>query len=132
MVSRGGTSIARTGGPIMAFTTYQDLKDAMDAWLGHTLFQSRYDDCITLFEAAAARCLRVRPMEAVTTLTPSSGSVALPADYLGWRRATVTNSPTIDLVYVHPSYLKSLFPTGQAGIPRHFTIEASKLVTLAA
>jgi hypothetical protein len=111
----------------MSITTNSELQSAMTTWLGHTLFATQYPDFITLFEAAAARRLRVRPMEAVAT--PASGTVALPADYLGWRRATWTGSPRNELVYVHPSYLKALYPTGQTGIPRHFTIEPWQLVT---
>lgn len=113
----------------MAITTYAELKAAIGSWLGHELFVDRYADFITLFEAAACRRLKVRPMETVTTLTPSSGAAALPADYLGWRRATVMGTPRVDLTYVHPSYLQALYPTGLAHTPRHFTIEASALKT---
>jgi hypothetical protein len=68
-------------------------------------------------------------MEMLATLAPSSGSAALPADYLGWRRATVTSTPRVELSYVHPSYLQALYPTDLVRKPRHFTIEASTLKT---
>src|SRR5262245_55322242 len=113
----------------MPITTYAELKTAIGAWLGHELFADRCADFITLFEAAACRRLKVRPMEAVTTLTPSAGSAALPADYLGWRRATATSTPRVELTYVHPSYLQALYPSGLTAAPRHFTIEASALKT---
>jgi hypothetical protein len=113
----------------MAITTYAEFKTAIGSWLGHELFADRYADFITLFEAAACRRLKVRPMEAVTMLTPSAGAAALPADYLGWRRATVTSTPRVELTYVHPSYLQALYPSGLTDTPRHFTIEASALKT---
>jgi len=113
----------------MSITTYTELKSAIGSWLGHELFADRYGDFITLFEAAACRRLKVRPMETLTTLTPSSGAAALPADYLGWRRATVMSAPRVELTYVHPSYLQALYPTGLTRAPRHFTIEASALKT---
>jgi len=113
----------------MAITTYAELKAAIGSWLGHELFADRYGDFITLFEAAACRRLKVRPMETVVTLTPSAGMAALPSDYLGWRRATVISSPRIELTYVHPSYLQAHYPTDLARKPHHFTIEASTLKT---
>lgn len=113
----------------MAITTYAEIKTAIGSWLGHELFADRYADFIVLFEAAACRRLKVRPMETMTTLTPSSGAAALPADYLGWRRATVTSTPRVELTYVHPSYLQALYPAGLSDAPRHFTIEGSALKT---
>jgi hypothetical protein len=113
----------------MSIATFAELKTAIGSWLGHELFADRYGDFITLFQAAACRRLKVRPMEMLTTLTPSFGAAALPADYLGWRRATVTSTPRTELTYVHPSYLQALYPTGLSDLPRHFTIEASALKT---
>jgi hypothetical protein len=113
----------------MSIANFAELKTAIGSWLGHELFADRYNDFITLFEAAACRRLKVRPMEMLTTLAPSFGATALPADYLGWRRATVTSTPRIELTYVHPSYLQALYPAALSDLPRHFTIEASALKT---
>jgi hypothetical protein len=63
----------------------------------------------------------------VATLTPSSGVVALPADYLAWRRVTWTGQFPRELEYVHPSYLHALYPTLPAGVPRLFTVEGGNL-----
>lgn len=115
----------------MAITTYAELQTAITSWMGRddAAFTAAVPDLITLFEAYAARRLKVRPMETVANLTPSSGSAALPADYLGWLRATVLSASRIDLTYVHPSYLQALYPTGISDPPRFFTIEASSLKT---
>jgi hypothetical protein len=111
----------------MAITTYAELKTAVENWLDHTLFTARVPEFIALFEACANRRLRARQMETSTNLTPSDGSVALPADYLAWRRVTWTGSTRVDLEYVHPSYLQAAYPTSPADVPRIFTIEGSTL-----
>lgn len=103
-------------------TTYQTLQDAMTALLGHTLQVANYPTIIQLFESAANRRLRVRQQEALTSLSTTSGSVALPADYLSWRRVFWAGSAKIELEYVQPSYLVGSFPTLPAGTPSIFTI----------
>jgi hypothetical protein len=111
----------------MAIGNYLELKTAIENWLDHTLFTARVPEFIALFEATANRRLRVREQEASATLTPSSGSVALPADYLAWRRVTWTGSRRVELQYVHPSYLQAAYPSSPVDLPRVFTIEGSTL-----
>ena len=111
----------------MAITTYSELQAAVGNWLDHSLFAARIPEFIALFEAAANRRLRVREQEAATTLTPSAGTAALPADYLAWRRVTWTGSPRVELQYVHPSYLQAAYPSTPSARPRVFTIEGSTL-----
>lgn len=112
----------------MAFTTYAELQTAIASWLARDDLTSNIPDFITLFEAQAARKLRVRPMETTATLTPSSGTAALPTGYLGHRRLTWTGSPLAELMYVHPTYLRALYPTTPSGTPAHFTIEAGNIL----
>ena len=95
----------------MAITTYAELQAAIGNWLDHGLFAARTPEFIALFEAAANRRLRVREQETSTTLVPSAGAVALPADYLMWRRLTWTGSTRVELQYVHPSYLQAAYPS---------------------
>jgi hypothetical protein len=111
----------------MAITTYTELQTAIGNWLDHSLFTTRVPEFIALFEACANRKLRARQMEISTNLTPSSGSVALPSDYLSWRRVTWTGSTRVELEYVHPSYLQAAYPTSPVDVPRIFTIEGSTL-----
>src|SRR5947207_3353898 len=108
----------------MTIATYSDLQTAVGNWLDHSLFAARVPDFIALFEAAANRRLRVRQQEALASLTPASdGTVALPADYLAWRRVTWIGQPRNELEFVHPSYFQAVFPTRPADVPRFFTIE---------
>jgi len=111
----------------MAITTYAELQTAIGNWLDHSLFAARVPEFIGLFEAAANRRLRVREQETSTPLTPSAGSVALPSDYLSWRRVTWTGANRVDLQYVHPSYLQAAYPSSPLDVPRVFTIEGSTL-----
>ncbi len=112
----------------MPFTTYVELNAAIADQLARSDLTAQIPDFVTLFEAEANRELfRHRLTETSTTLTPSAGDVALPSDYMGWRRVTWTGSPVVELNYVHPSMLKAYYPTSPAGIPAMFTIEGSTL-----
>ena len=111
----------------MSIATYAELRTAVENWLDHALFSARVPEFIALFEAAANRRLRVRQQEASSALTPSLGTVALPGDYLAWRRVTWTGAPRVELQYVHPSYLQAAYPSSPADVPRIFTIEGSTL-----
>src|SRR6478609_4410163 len=115
----------------MSLTNYSDLTSAIGTWTARSSVYTagNYSDFTTLFEAWANRTLRVRQMETSTTLSPVSGSVALPADYLQWRRVAWEGSPRIELQYVHPSSLSSYYPTLQSISPSLFTIEGANLET---
>src|SRR5882672_2940390 len=111
----------------MPIQTYSDLQTAVASWLARADLAANIPDFITLFEAVANRRLRVRQMETVATLTPSSGAAALPADYLTWRRVTWTGATPRELEYAHPSYLRALYPSAPSGTARLFTIEGATL-----
>src|SRR3990167_854808 len=112
----------------MAITTYSEIKTAVATWLARDDLANPIVDFVTLFEAAANRRLRVRQMEASADLTPASGEVALPSDYLAWRRVTWTGSTRVELEYAGPSWLQAAYPDTPAGTPKYFTIEGSTLL----
>jgi hypothetical protein len=56
----------------MSLSTYSDLTAAIDAWLGHNLFDSQASTFVELFESTANRRLLTRQMEATTILVPSN------------------------------------------------------------
>jgi hypothetical protein len=58
----------------MTISTYSDLTAAIDAWLGHSLFDAQAATFVQMFEAAANRRLRVRQQEATAILVPSNPS----------------------------------------------------------
>src|SRR5437899_1662880 len=105
----------------MGLANYADLQAALDGWLDHALFSSRYADFVSLFEGTANRRLRVRQMEATASLVPdASGNATLPGDYLAWRRVTRTGPTRTELAFVHPSYLQAAYPSRPADVPRIF------------
>ena len=78
----------------MAIVNYGDLKTELNRLLAHPRFISDYDNQVIKFEASANRRLRVRQMETSTSLTTTSGDVALPSDYLVWRTIKVRYKQT--------------------------------------
>lgn len=71
--------------------------------------------------------LRVREMEAVATLTPSSGAVTLPADYLQYIRVVEDASIRRELKYVTATYTDQAYPDRSGGLACDFTIIGSSL-----
>jgi hypothetical protein len=108
--------------------SYTDLQTQIANFLARDDLNAFIPDFITLFEAAAARKLKVRLQESTTTLTPVSGVAALPSDYLGYRRVTWTGSPNHELDYVTPPVWSNTYPLDSAaGTPIVFTIEGGNL-----
>lgn len=110
----------------MALASYADLQTQVGNWLARDDLVTFIPDFIRLFEAAAARRLKVRPQETTATLTPVSGVATLPSDYLGFRRVTWTGQPIHELDYVAPPIYAGYLNDG-ASIPIVFTIEGTNL-----
>jgi len=114
----------------MPFATYANLKTAVQTWLdpSDAGFTGNLDDMVTLFEACANRRLRVRQQLTTATITPDAdGLVALPSDYLEWKRVTWLGSPLHELEYVEPDYLKAAYPDEPGDTPRVFSVEGANL-----
>jgi hypothetical protein len=110
----------------MLITNLGSLKAELARYMFHQRFQPDYDTAVQNFEALANRRLRVRPMEAVTSLTTINGETAIPADYLLWRTVLwAGRTPYPELEYVHPAYLRSTWVETDHGDPKIFTIEAN-------
>ena len=114
----------------MSFSSYGDLQDRIADQLARSDLTAQIPDFITLFEAAAARKLRIRPMETQTSLTTTNGEVALPSGYLGWRKVVWAGSRNIVLTYEQPAYLAANWPTAPSGVPEQFTIIGNMLKVL--
>ena len=116
----------------MSFTDYPGLTANVASWLARDDLTAFIPDMITLFEAAACRRLKVRPMETTISLTPSNGTATLPPDFLGWRRVTWTGSPNRELDYVAPPIYAVEYVPDDAGViiglPIIFTIEGGNLL----
>lgn len=114
----------------MAITTYDELKTAVQAWFYERTDLSSYvADFIALAEGHFNRELRLREMVAVTDLTPTSGVVTLPTDYLGYKRVVEKASSRRALSYITPEAADRLYSTSSAGLAINFTIVGSSLYT---
>ncbi len=115
---------------------YASLQSGMDAYLGQTLFQSRYPDFIDFFERCANRRLREKSQETSTNLTTSGGSVALPSDFIEQIRVTRLTTIPQDLQWLEPSQAKIVYPDQiqvvtppQYAIPSaFFTVEVGNII----
>jgi hypothetical protein len=98
----------------------------MSDWIARSdVTDAVLSDCVVMFEAVANRQLRVRQMEASSTLTPASGEATLPTDYLMWRSVTWEGSPTQQLEYVEPRWMRAAYNSTDADTPTVFTIEGT-------
>jgi len=111
----------------MSLVSYADLQTQVANWLARTDLNPFIPDMITLFEAAAARKLKVRQQETTVSLATTNGVATLPSDFLGYRRVTWVGSFNVDLDYVHPSVWQFYEPTTIQGTPQVFTIEGGNL-----
>lgn len=114
----------------MALANYSDLKAGVAAWLmGRDDLTAVIPDFITLAESRINRVLRVREMEATTTLTPASNVCTLPSDFIEARHVYANASSTkCVLEPVTPDYAVSNYQTNVAGsVPLFYTIVGSSL-----
>lgn len=120
----------------MAITNYSELVTAIHDWLaGRSDLADFTPDFITLAEQIfnygtdKVPPLRIRDMETVDDLTPSSGICTLPSDYLQYRRVVEKSSPRRRLDYLEPSSADTLYPSRMSGPANHFTIVGNSLYT---
>lgn len=71
--------------------------------------------------------LRVREMLSVTSLTPTSGTVTLPSDYLQYERVVEVSSQRRELKFINMNFSDQQYPLRQAGTPYTFTIVGNSL-----
>lgn len=111
----------------MSLSTYADLQTQVANWLARSDLTAYIPDMITLFEATAARRLRVRAIETDATATPTNGQAALPSDFLSMRRLTLLSTPYAELQYVGPQDWANFWDTSSTttGTPQMFTLEGN-------
>jgi hypothetical protein len=112
----------------MAISTYAELQTAIANWLARDDLTVYIPDFIALFEAKAARVLRVRPMEVTETIEPDDGEAPLPSDYLGHRRLTWMGDTRVELAHAAPAWLHAAYPTTAEGTPAFYTIEGGNVI----
>lgn len=109
----------------MAITTYQELLDAGANWLHRADLTARIPEFVALAEAKMNRLLKTAEMEASTTLTASSGTVALPTGFVLARRLRVLVGSIYQLVQIGP--LRS-DQSGTSGQPVVASVQGANLI----
>ena len=123
----------------MAITTFAELLSAAAANLSRDDLTSNLPDFVTLgenilnFGMKSADTdlspLRVRDMEVITSLTPSSGVVTLPDTFLEPRRVVEKASERRPLEYITPEMADYMYPARNSGLACHYTIIGSSIYT---
>lgn len=104
----------------MAITNYTALQQALPAWLdvGTADVSSVIADIITNGEKRIFREVRTPDMETALSATISSGTIAVPSDYLELKYAYIDGNPTQYVQLVPVSYIYERYPTrGASGKP---------------
>jgi len=81
----------------MALSNYSEIKSAVADWLDRGDLTDRIPDFIRLAELRIYRELRIPPMENVVELTTTNNIVALPANFLEMRAATIKAATDVPL-----------------------------------
>lgn len=122
----------------MSIATHAELKTAIEKWLarsGDTQISDNSADFIVLAEGMLnfgtdeINPLRVRDMETISSLTPSSGVVTLPSTFLEPRRVVEKASVRRPLEYITPEMADYYYPDRASGLANHYTIIGSSLYT---
>lgn len=116
----------------MAISTYSELQTAIQNWLDNTntIPVERAQEFIRLAEADFQRRLRVRENLVVTTgtLTATTATLALPADFGGIQSLTVTSNGYPDaLGQLSPDAAADAYAGYGNGVPEHYVIEGANL-----
>jgi hypothetical protein len=119
----------------MAITDYSSLVTAIGDDLARSDLTSYIPDFIMQAEqvfnhgSESIDPLRVRDMETIDSLSPTSNVYTLPDDYLQYRRVTEEASPRRPLDYIDPMGVDQLYPLRASGYSNHFTVIGNSLYT---
>jgi hypothetical protein len=119
----------------MAITNYSELVTA----IANKMARSDLEDYIPDFVLQSEQVfnhgsemidpLRVRDMEVIDDLSPTSNVYTLPDDYLQYRRVTELGGVRRVLDYMEPVAIDQHYPLRSSGASNHFTIIGNSLFT---
>lgn len=109
----------------MSLTSYNGLIASLEAWLNRTDLTALLPDFIALNEARLNRLLRVPAMEGTATYSNSTGTQALPVDYLAAREIKIDG---LVANAMSPQQLHEQYQYTSAGTPVAYTITGTSLV----
>lgn len=91
----------------------------------------KFQDCIDMCTNDLNKVLRTRRQQATSLLTPdSTGTAALPPDYLEWRAVTSLTTPNVPLLPLTPEGMSETYPDTYGGVPVHFAIQDDSIQVL--
>jgi len=111
----------------MALANYTDLKSTIASYLARTDLTSMIPNFIQLAEIRLRRDIRMSEMLVNTALTPSSGVVTLPADFLEMRSIYFNSNPLTTLEYQSPDLFSRNGWNSTSGTSVYFTIIANTI-----
>lgn len=109
----------------MSITTYSELQTAVANWAHRTDLTSLIPDFIALCEADLAVRCKLVDFEGSASVTVSSGSGSLPADYAGFRSAKWDGSPDKPLTYLTPDAMAAVAQDG--GTPAFYSVTGTSV-----
>lgn len=113
----------------MPFTTINDFTNELISWTNAGISTAVASNMITLAEDRVYRELRVRQMEASTSVTITSGVVPVPSDMIEIKHAYVDSSPEQALQRKSPDWIYTKYPDRSgSGIPKFFAREGSNFI----
>lgn len=107
--------------------TFAELKTAIADWMNRDDMAGIDAELVASAERRLTRDLFAGDREAVATLTATTGTVALPADFDGARTIWLDTTPRIVLEQMTLGQLQYRYPTAETGRPLHFAIMGSTL-----
>lgn len=114
----------------MTFSTYDALKAAIAEWLarpGDATLTPFVGAFVTLAEARLNRRLRVRAMEATSTLSLAGALTALPTDFLELKGLRLAGGDRAVLPYAPPMVLDAVVQRTPTGRPRLHTLSGESV-----
>lgn len=112
----------------MAIANYNDLKEHVALWLERDDLNNVIPEFITMCEQRCNNILRHPSMEETATLTLSSNSAALPADYLEAIAVYSDVNTKTPLDYVTPDWANTNFPSGASNCAPYYTLYDGNLI----
>lgn len=107
---------------------YTTLKSQLDAYTHRTDLGTEYDTWIALVESELNLELRVRQQLTSTTLSATTDTVALPADFLQMRNLEAATNPITPLKYVTSEQREFYDLKASTGKPRLYDISGANII----
>jgi hypothetical protein len=113
----------------MSLSSYNDLKAAVANWTKRADLSAYLDDLVTLAEIRILREVRTKDLEANFSAVMVDGTIAVPADFLGWRNAYIDAPGQPPLNTASPDQIRQKYDRGiNAGMPSMVAQEGGNFI----